>query len=233
MDATGENSERWDRIFRARPWGRYPAEELVRFVGATFRDIADRSDLRVLELGCGPGANLWFLAREGFTVAGIDGSPTAIKLAGERLVSELGPQHGTRADLRVGNFASLPWPDANFDLVIDIEAIYANTSDVIRAAVKEIARVLKPGGHFFAKMFGPQTTGFDTADLIEPGTIRDAKIGPFAGSGIAHVFQEDELRALLAPVGALTLDHLDRTRSGGSVRVFEWIVQLRKPHAGA
>ena len=59
-------------------------------------------------------------------------------------------------------------------------------------------------------------TCFDTGAVIEPGAIRDATIGPFAGTGIAHFFEEDELRALLAPIGNLTLDHVDRSRRGGT-----------------
>src|SRR6218665_938871 len=61
----------WDEKFRSRSWGRYPPEDLVRFMGRRFR-AADKGAVKVLEVGCGPGANLWFMHREGFAVHGID-----------------------------------------------------------------------------------------------------------------------------------------------------------------
>ena len=83
MDAsnlTELNIAHWDEIFAAHPlWNGYPAEELVQFVARTFPDVKERR-LSALEVGCGPGTNLWYLAREGFTIAGIDGSQNAIEL---------------------------------------------------------------------------------------------------------------------------------------------------------
>jgi SAM-dependent methyltransferase len=78
-----------------------------------------RSDVRVLELGCGTGNNLWFAAREGFQVCGLDASATAVAFARERLEAE-----GLTADVRVGDFTQkLPYPDAFFDFIIDRAAL--------------------------------------------------------------------------------------------------------------
>jgi SAM-dependent methyltransferase len=70
----------------------------------------------VLEIGCGTGNNLWFLADAGFTIAGLDIAPTAIAIARERLAC-LGH---TDVDLRIGDLFSLPWPDEAFDIVIEV-----------------------------------------------------------------------------------------------------------------
>ena len=114
MDAsnlTELNIAHWDEIFAAHPlWNGYPAEELVRFVARTFPDVKERR-LSALEVGCGPGTNLWYLAREGFTIAGIDGSQNAIDSVRKRLCAEGLPTLLQSADLKVGNFAKLPWDD--------------------------------------------------------------------------------------------------------------------------
>ena len=180
----------WDDVFARRAWGRYPPEELVRFMGRRFGTLEDKSGVRVLEVGCGPGANLWFLAREGFTVAGIDGSPTAIRQATERLLEEGLVVPDREPDLRVGNFAKLPWKDGSFDAVIDIEGIAHNERVVICDALAEALRVLKPGGLFFAKMFGTQTTGYDPKAEFEPGTLRAPADGPCAGHDLVHFFTD-------------------------------------------
>ncbi len=214
----------WDDVFASRAWGRYPPEELVRFMGRRFGAVAGKNTIRVLDIGCGPGANLWYLAREGYGIAGIDGSPTAIRQARERLSEEglIGP--GGEMDLQVGNFARLPWPDGQFDVVIDIEAVSANRSDVIEDTLSEAHRVLKPGGVFFAKMFGRETTGYDVKTEIEPGTMCNLTDGPGAGLDHLHFFSEAELRERFAAFGALNLDWVQRSDWDGRWTVQEWLV---------
>ena len=53
---------------------KYPNEELCRFVGRNFSHFTsgEKSSMRVLEVGCGSGSNLWMLAREGFDAFGVD-----------------------------------------------------------------------------------------------------------------------------------------------------------------
>ncbi len=58
----------WEEIFRRKEWGKYPPEHVIRFVARNFYRVADRASIRLLEIGCGPGANIWFMTREGFTV---------------------------------------------------------------------------------------------------------------------------------------------------------------------
>jgi ubiquinone/menaquinone biosynthesis C-methylase UbiE len=174
-ELTERNIGRWDKIFATRAWGRYPPEELVRFIAREFRQREMRCQLSVLEVGCGPGANVWFLVREGFSVAAIDGSSHAIRSVYQRLTEEGFAGDLPHVDLKVGNFASLPWPDENFDAVIDIEALYANTRETIALAVSEIRRVLKPGGKYFGKLFGIETSGTSSGRLIEAGTSENAR----------------------------------------------------------
>jgi SAM-dependent methyltransferase len=223
---TEANIRHWEATFAAREWGRYPPEELVRFVARTYSRRQPRADVAALELGCGPGANLWFLANEGYTIAGIDGSATAIEKAKARFKKELLHRPDLKADLRVGNFASLPWQDQSFDLVFDIEALSANRLSVIEAALKEAHRVMKQGGRFFAKMFGRDTGGVATGTMLEPGTTLDPAEGPLAGVGIIHSFTDDEIRRLLTQAGFsdVTLDWSRRSDHGGRWEVFEWLV---------
>lgn len=228
MQLIEENLRHWDTLFASRAWGRYPPEELVRFIARSFPDFDKRSGMRALEVGCGPGANIWFLAREGFHVCGIDGSACAIEQARARLREEGLTDAEQRADLRVGNFSVLPWPDNAFDVVIDIEAIYANVMPVIRSTFAEIHRVLKPGGWFFAKMFGPKTTGITSGDQLEAGTSRDPSEGPMRGGGIAHAFSSEEIRRELKKFSALSLDWVHRSDRNEANHVFEWLVQAKK-----
>lgn len=222
------NLDLWEQTFANRSWGRYPPEELVRFVMRTFGKALDRRAVSFLEVGCGPGANLWYLVREGFKVCGIDGSPTAIRQARARLEAEGLLSDPAAVDLRQGDFATLPWADQSFDAVIDIEAVYANEWQVIASCLQEIHRVLKPGGIFFGKMFGTKTSGFGTGRQIEEGTYVNVTVGSCAGFGITHFFSEAELRRLYARFSSLSLDWVHRTDHGGTAEVFEWLVTAKK-----
>jgi len=52
----------------------YPNVALIQFVAANYFSLPqeDRCQLKILEIGCGSGANLWMLAKEGFDAYGLD-----------------------------------------------------------------------------------------------------------------------------------------------------------------
>lgn len=228
MTQEADYTRHWDDKFRSRPWGRYPPEDLVRFMGRNYRD-ADKSRVRVLEAGCGPGANLWFMHREGFAVHGIDVSPAAIGIARERLALENAGIDSPAPDLRVGNFSRLPWPDAHFDVAVDIFALYANTTDVIRGALAEIARVLKPGGLFYSKLWGTGCTGYGLGRQLEPGTYDDIPEGPCRGMGVSHFFTREEVDAVFGPwFDAKAIDTVQRTDVAAHQRIEEFHCQFAR-----
>ena len=99
-----------------------------------------RRGLRLLDAGCGTGFNLVALGRLGSTL-GIDLSPEAIRFCRER---------GVRA-LR-GSVLRLPFPDARFDAVTSFDVIYHDWVPDDRAAVAEMARVLRPGGALLVRV---------------------------------------------------------------------------------
>lgn len=216
----------WDEKFRTRAWGRYPPEDLVRFMGRNWRD-ANKASVKVLEVGCGPGANLWFMHREGFAVHGIDVSPSAIGIARARIAHENAGIPAQAPDLRVGNFSSLPWPDAHFDAAVDIFALYANTASVIRATLAEIARVLKPGALFYSKLWGTGCTGYGTGRQLEPGTYDDIPEGPCKSMGVSHFFTREEIAPMFgAWFDAKAIDSVQRTDVVANQRIEEFHCQF-------
>lgn len=228
MQIERDYNQHWDDKFNSREWGRYPPEDLVRFMGRNFK-IANRDGISVLEVGCGPGANIWFLHREGYRVAGIDGSPAAIEKARQRLLDENAALHEIEPELVVGNFSSLPWKENSFDVVIDIFAIYANTIDVIEQTLDEVYRVLKPGGRFYSKLWGTKTTGFGQGREIELHTYDDIPLGPCRDMGISHFFDIDEIRQRFASFRIDAIDTIVRSDTIIDSDIEEFICQCAKP----
>jgi SAM-dependent methyltransferase len=94
-----------------------------------------RPGLTILDAGCGTGGNLAWLSRFG-PAYGIDLSPLAMALASRRRLPGLARSSVLR----------LPFPAARFDLVTSYDVIYhLDVSDDV-AALREMRRVLRPGG---------------------------------------------------------------------------------------
>ncbi len=97
--------------------------------------------LRVLEVGCGRGGGAAFLhaTLRPASMTAVDFSEKAIALCQQRYAAEgLTFQHG--------DAERLPFADASFDAVINVESSHCYGS--IETFFREVHRVLKPGGHF-------------------------------------------------------------------------------------
>jgi SAM-dependent methyltransferase len=199
---------------------------IVREISRTFGASPERGSVHILEVGCGPGANVWFLAREGYIASGIDGSKTAIDIAKHRLTSEQ-----LVAELLVGDFtAELPWKDGSFDAVIDCAALYSNPLRGIRAAVSEIHRVLKPGGTFLTLTFTDRTAGYGTgAPGVDPGAFSDVEEGPLAGTGYVQFFTRSQLEAVLSDFRSVRIERTSYTMNDGQQLIELWVAKALRP----
>jgi 2-polyprenyl-3-methyl-5-hydroxy-6-metoxy-1,4-benzoquinol methylase len=211
----------WERIFSEYGWGRYPNEELVRFMTRNFGRSGDRSAVRVLEIGCGNGANLWYLAREGFEPFGIDGAPTAIRLAGERLAAE-----AVNADLRVGDVVALPavYPPQYFDAVVDVACLQCNHLPEVQRIVAACTAVLKPGGRMFSLLVARGSWGDGCGREVAPGTFTDIGEGPLKDRGLNHFFTREEVGDLWKSYAELGVEYVARSFRGGTREYKTWVV---------
>jgi SAM-dependent methyltransferase len=209
----------WEQIFSSREWGKYPPEHVVRFVARTFYRVSDRADVRLLEIGCGPGANVWFMAREGFSVSGIDYSASAIRKAGERLAKE-----GLTADLCVGDNAALPWSNDTFDGILENVSLYCNRSESIRAALAEVRRVLKPGAPFQSSFFTTSTWGYGTGTNVEPDGFRDMSEGPLAGTGFCLFLTRDRMAEFFKDFANVSVERISWTMENEKHLVEQFVI---------
>ncbi len=214
----------WDDIYRSRAWGRYPKEELIRFVARRYYAAPDRKAIRFLDLGCGTGASTWYLAREGFTVDAIDGSSVAIERLRARFAEEK-----LQASLAVGDIADLPYPDATFDCVLDIACLSCNGPEETRHILRGVLARLKPGGRLFSVSPREGCWGDGIGEKIAECTYRDGRDGPFAGMGTARFASERQVYDLYREFAPLALDVSEYTVGGGRHRVSHWIIEGAKP----
>ncbi len=217
----------WENIFSTRPWGKYPPEDLVRYVANEFSDYNDRKTIKVLEIGSGTGSNVWFLAREGFSVYAIDGSDTGIKLTYERIKNDLNINE-QNVNLLVGDIISLPYKNDFFDLVIDIEAISTNNLKDSIAILKSVHRVLKKGGKFYSKHFAEGSEGDGVGERIERN-MYITSIGVLKGFGpVRYCSKEDILRLYGNIFKIENIEKNIRTVDNQKSEIIEWSISLIK-----
>jgi len=123
-----------------------------------------RSESRALDIGCGAGRNAVPLAQQGWNVVGLDLSVPMLQAAQSRR-SEASVR---RCHVVLARMDTLPVASASMDLVIAHGIWNLSTSDAeFRRAVREAARVARPGAGLFVFTFSRRTLP-DSA-MPEPG----------------------------------------------------------------
>ena len=167
-----------------------PADEADRYCIQLYHRVASAADLagrEVLEVGSGRGGGASFIARylHPAKITGADFSPQAVALCQKR--------HAAVAPLAfvVGDAEHLPFPDARFDIVLNVESSHCYGH--IDRFFAEAARVLRPGGHFLYTDFRPaaEVPAWHAA-LAQPGWEQVAHEDITAA--VADALQADDAR---------------------------------------
>lgn len=180
---------------------KYPNEALVRFIMTQ-----TKLDDSILELGCGSGANLWFIAKENRKAYGIDYAKTGIELCKKML-----KKWETNGYLKVGDITKgLPYSDHSFDSIVDIVTMQHLTIKEHQIALKEVYRCLKQeeeaegGGRFFSWHLGSKSHNFlaNPNKKIDEFTIENIPESmPLSNNGIVCFLSPLKYQELLIEAG--------------------------------
>lgn len=134
--------EAWSSFVPVEAWTTPPAGKLVKFAQV-------QGGQRVLDVGCGTGVVAITAARAGAKVSGLDLTPVLIERARKNAsIAKVD------VDFREGDAEALPYPDGAFDVVLSqFGHMFAPRPAV---AVKEMLRVLKPGGRIAFSTWPPE-----------------------------------------------------------------------------
>jgi tellurite methyltransferase len=174
---------------------------------------------RVLDAGCGEGRNLVFLLRQGRECFGVDRAPGAIDDI-RALAARLAP-HLPPTNFIAGELDALPWPDAYMDAIICSAVLHFSRDEAhFDRMLREMWRVLKPGGVFLARL--ASTTGMEST--IEPLGGRRARTPDGAER---FVVDDQMLMDYARRLGAALLDPIKTTVVHQQRAMTTWV--LRKP----
>jgi cyclopropane fatty-acyl-phospholipid synthase-like methyltransferase len=193
----------WDKWNAGRgPW--YPHAKVIQFCLRRYRS-GTRGSIRALDLGCGSGANTWFLAREGFATTATDFSPNAIQMTAARLAED-----GLNATLRVEPATDIAEADGTLDLVLCIGVLDAMGSRAGARAVREVERTLASGGRA----------------LFIAATDRDFRLSDPSSKDILHGYSRPEIEDLFSGIGDVSFDTYETTHEGGTLLQSDWMVTI-------
>ncbi len=173
--------------------------------------------MRVLDAACGGGRNLVYLLQSGFEVFGTDGDALAVESV-RRLAAQLAPQ------LPPDNFRAEPvekmtFADASADVVLSSAVLHFARDDAqFDAMVREMWRVLKPGGMLFCRL----ASSIGMEDRVTRLTGRRFAL---PDGSERYLVDEPMLMALTARLGGRLLDPLKTTIVQNQRCMTTWVVR--------
>ncbi len=220
-DVRSINAGLWDVMYRDGLVIAYPNDVFVRVAHRLF-DV--RTHPTILDYGFGSGQNTAHLLTRGFQVHGVEVSGAAVRAA-----TDLLSRHGLTAELRVTTDGVLPYADSAFDGAIAWGVLEYNDWHGLGAAVREIDRVLRPGGLFLGAINAPGDFKHEHATPLGDGLFAlDAATGGQQGARVLIMDREDLPRCF--PGRSLTVGHYEH--SFGPTYARHWIVSYAKDGAG-
>jgi len=123
------------------------------------------SGAKLLEVGCGMGTDLLQFARGGAKVTGVDLTPRSIETSRRHL--EL---YGQTGEFAIADCERLPFADESFDVAYS-NGVLHHTPDTV-GAVREIHRVLKPGGQARVMLYHRGSWAYWSQVVLRYGILR-------------------------------------------------------------
>lgn len=196
------NAEEWRRFYHKKHSGRFPTEWVVRtLAGGNYPGLKlDKSNYqggRILDLSCGDGRNLPLLLHLGFEVHATEISDPII--ADLQQVAQA--QHWN-VSFKLGRNTELPYPAGFFDYVLACSSFYYLEADTAwEEVMREVARVVRPGGIFVANLPDPDNAVLSGAETLSDGSmvIRNDPFKLRNGTRFMVARSQNDVARLLSP----------------------------------
>jgi ubiquinone/menaquinone biosynthesis C-methylase UbiE len=201
----------------------------------------ETSGLRVLDVGCGQGIDVYRYALAGAEATGVDLTPRHVELARAHLAVM-----GLEAEIVQGDAEQLPFSDDSFDRVSS-NGVLHHTPDM-PAALREIRRVLTPGGEARVIVYNRNSFHYWLTQVLYEGVLRRGLLQERSMAGVlsrgveyssigarplVRVYSPKQVRRLLAEAGFVdvrsTVRHFQPTDTPVTYVLRRWVRALEDP----
>jgi len=186
----------WNQILQRKEYTPENPDEMVINLASILKDRRAR---KILDLGCGAGRHVIYLAEQEFEPYGSDISNTGLKLTKKRLKSQKLEAKIIKCDMKL-----IPYINSYFDATICVSTIYHQKLKEIQETISEIHRVLKKKGLLLANFHSKRSSRYGKGIKIEEDTFMDEN-GPEKGV-LHHFVNENVLNELLRNFKIVELD---------------------------
>ena len=193
-------SSEWDSRFKQnKNISIWPWSDLVSYV-KRYSNFSKKNPM-ILELGCGPGANIPFFLSITKNYYAIEGSSTIVKKVVKKIPK-------LKNNLVVGDFTlEIPF-QKKFDIIFDRAAITHNDTKSISNCLENIHNKLNKNGLFIGiDWFSTQHSDFSDGSYVDSFTKNCFKKGQFASVGNVHFANKSHLLKLFKKFEFLVLEH--------------------------
>ena len=218
MNRPGEFSCEWNQAYTEGMTMWYPSECIIRFITRHFKKKVGTNEFRtlrpaerVLDIGCGNGANVVYFREAGYEAKGCDISSVAVQLGNNWL-----EKCGYPPSLISKDITDLDFEPKQFDIIVSHAALDHILFSNFLQVIEKVSVWLCEKGYFFLTLRG--TEGFEyekkTSSEVEPRTLitGDNKelASPFEnpwGKNIPqHFFTQDEIESSLSNFEIISLE---------------------------
>ena len=189
-----------------------------------------------MDMGCGDGRNMSLLHNCGLEIYGVEITREAVDMVAEDIAAR-----GIQATFKVGNNTHIPFEDNYFDYVLaSSSCYYIDAGETFEDNLKEITRVLKPGGFLIANY--PAITkvhevasGMQSMSILDGATptgdghviVQNDVYGIRNGYKFKAIFNEQEIVNMYAPFyDDISIGYLFENHYG--IQVNQYITTARK-----
>ena len=211
-----EYMSRWQELWKddkiADAW-KIPDESVVQLS----ERLKAEGKKRVLDLGCGVGRHIVYLAKEGFEAYGLDSSDSGLERTRNWLEAE-----ELTATLSNNDMNDIPYPDGFFDAIVAFHVIYHATYEDMAKVVEGMNSKLTGSGYLLLTQISTKHSHYGVGREVEKNSFVEEHGGE--KSTIHHYSDEEEVRGLLKEFQIIEIEDTDKGDPGS----YHWMILGRK-----
>lgn len=209
----------WNKFYKGNDAPSYPLH--------IYADFADKNLTfkgKVLDIGCGGGRNVAFLAASGYNVYGIDYTQTSVDMTRQRL-----KMANLTAKIEVGDVRNMPYQNDFFDAIFCYGVLCYCDKVGIKHGINEIYRILKPNAKAHLQVRNLNDFRYlDAKKTSKYTAISNPSFAKQENEYEMYYFDENEIFRKFNKFKEIKIDDMIRTYDNGRKAISYYLITVTK-----